>query len=159
MVLDLCPYCDNHQALHHILNSCSVFLSKGCYTWQLDSVMKHLSLGSAYSRSDNPLTPSSIFKLLAFFLLSQPLWTFCISIHPNPFPIFPNKNVLLELTIRFGYNLEADHSHTSDRYASLSPTSTHSLYNAQNSLLLKLNLCLKVQPWCFAYLLPNFTCR
>ena len=52
----LCPHCNNHETLHHILNFCSVFLNQGHYTWRHNSVLNHLvlALGSAYSASDTP---------------------------------------------------------------------------------------------------------
>ena len=49
-----CPHCNNHETLHHILNSRSVFLNQGRYTWWHNSVLLHLALGSAYSSLNSP---------------------------------------------------------------------------------------------------------
>ena len=38
-ISSLCPHCNNHETLHHILNFCSVFLNQGRYTWRHNSVL------------------------------------------------------------------------------------------------------------------------
>ena len=116
----LCPHCNNHETLHHILNFCSVFLNQGRYTWRHNSVLNHLvlALGSAYSASD---TPPQIFADLHGHLSSSnstiPSHVLPTSLRPDLVLLFPNRKIYyLELTVPFETNILSARLRKSDRY-------------------------------------------
>ena len=131
----LCPHCNNHETLHHILNFCSVFLNQRRYTWHHNSVLNHLvfALGSAYSASD---TPPQIFADLPGHLSSSnsaiPSHVLPTSLCPDLVLLFPNRKIyILELTVPFETNISSARLRKSNRYASLLTDLRLSAYQAK----------------------------
>ena len=118
-----CTHCNNHETLHHILNSCSVFLNRGRSTWWYNSILQHLALalGSAYSSLNSA---PQIYADLPGYLSSTdstvPSHILPTSQHPNFFLLFPNRKIyIIELTTPFESNFINAHTRQHDCYASL----------------------------------------
>ena len=118
-----CKFCGNQETLIHILNSCSVFLNQGRFTWRHDSILVHIlkQLKNAIGTNSNNI---QIFSDMPGFTTTGgtlPVNIIVSKLRPDIVIVNTIKKFvhLVELTVPFEHNIFKAHERKTHKYADL----------------------------------------
>ena len=118
-----CKFCGNQETLVLILNSCSVFLNQGRFTWRHDSILVHIlkQLKNAIGINSNNI---QIFSDMPGFTTTGgtlPVNIIVSKLRPDIVIVNTKKKFvhLVELTVPFEHNISKAHERKTHKYADL----------------------------------------
>ena len=117
-----CKHCCCVETLCHVLNSCSVFLSQGRYTWRHNNVLRCFVEVAAQSISPDKKIFHDIPSLIGYSPVTTiPLACTQTELRPD-FCLYDEKKktiVIMELSVPFELGIDKAHKYKVDKYSAL----------------------------------------